>query len=130
MAKNVKPERLVFYTISGEEIEYTPISPILLEESEKGLEAEYKARGEPLTPPTYTVELAGGGTQEFAHDETTLTTDEQKADWAAYKAATTKLAAEQAQLRIDVVLSALKIKLPEDAVWEKRLKCQKMTKKN
>ena len=120
--KSVKPERLVFYTTAGLEVEFDPISPITLEESEKGLEAEYRARGEPLEPPTYETILAGGGTQTFIHDVTTLESEEDKAAWAAYKAATGKLAAEQAQLRMDVVLSALKVRLPEDDAWVRKLK--------
>lgn len=36
------------------------------------------------TKPTYTVELAGGGTQTFDHDETTLVSDEDKATWQEY----------------------------------------------
>jgi len=120
--KSVKPERLVFYTTAGLEVEFDPISPITLEESEKGLEAEYRARGEPLEPPTYETILAGGGTQTFTHDATTLESEEDKAAWQAYKDATGKLAAEQAQLRLEMVLSALKVKLPEDTAWERKLK--------
>lgn len=122
MKQNVKPDRLFFYTAAGVEVEYEPISPIVLQESEAGLEAEYRGAGEPLDPPTYTTQLAGGGEQTFPHDETTLVTDEDKAAWAAYKTANAKLAAEQAQLRVDLVLSALKISLPPDGAWEKNYK--------
>jgi hypothetical protein len=120
--KQVKPEKLVFYTSAGREIEFEPISPILMEEAEQGLVAEYRQRGEPLDKPTYTVETAGGGSQTFEHDETTLTTDEMKATWEAHKDANARLAAEQGDLRIDMVLSALKVDLPADDDWERRLR--------
>lgn len=118
--KQIKPDKLVFYTAAGLEVEFEPISPILLEESEQGLIAEYRQRGEPLDKPTYTVETVGGGSQIFEHDETTLTTDELKAAWALYKDANDRLQAEQAQLRLEIVMSAIKVELPEDGEWEKR----------
>jgi len=40
---------------------------------------------EGIKPPTYTVQIADGeDKEELEHDETTIQTDEEKADWAAY----------------------------------------------
>lgn len=120
--KQQKPEKLSFFTAAGLEIEFEPISPMVLEESESGLLSEYKKRGEPVTPPTYTVETAGGGTQTFEHDEKSLRNDEDKKQWDAYIDATRRLLAEQSQLRLEIVLSALKVQLPEDKEWERKYK--------
>jgi hypothetical protein len=120
--KQIKPDRLVFYTSAGLEVEFEPVSPIVLEESEAGLLSEYKERGEPIDIPTYTVETAGGGSQVFEHDEKSLQTDEDKAKWKAYVDANQRLLAEQSQLRLEIVLSSLKIQLPEDNTWERKFK--------
>ena len=120
-------KKLIYRTLTGREIEYEPVSPIVLELSEQGAKKEFIERGEPLDPPTYTVELAGGGTQTFPHDLTTLTTDEDKATWAKYLDAKERLETEQARLRKLIILECLKdIILPEDNTWEVKQKARKV----
>jgi len=120
-------KKLVYRTLTGREIEYEPVSPIVLEMAEAGVKREFVARGEPIDPPTYTVSLAGGGTQSFPHDPTTLTTDEDKATWAKYQDAKQRLEDEQGKIRTNIVLDCLVgIALPDDDSWEKRQKARKV----
>jgi hypothetical protein len=120
--EKIKPERLSFYTDSGLEVEFEPVSPLVLEEIEAAIEAEHRAAGWPIDPPTYEAELAGGGTQTFDHDETTLRNDEEREAWRLHKEALTAMAAEQSRRRAEMILFALKVELPEDDTWVRRLK--------
>jgi hypothetical protein len=56
----------------GRKVLIRPVSHILLSEIAQNVIREFKERGEPIEPPTYTVTLAGGATQEYTHTEDTL----------------------------------------------------------
>lgn len=117
--------------MAGLEIPFEPASAVEIEMSESSLREEYKARNEPIDIPTYTVEIAGSTpekplTQLFQHDETTLTTDEYKAQWAAHKIAIQRLETELAKIRTEIVLDCLQIELPENTNWMSRQKRHKI----
>ena len=134
----------VYVTVAGVEVPIGPVNLFDLNLAAAGLEKEYRERGEPLDPPTYAAELAGGGTQTFEHDEDTLEVtpgmvlsealgDPEKAKeiaahrtavnreaWADYMSANARLIAEQSALRMEIMLDGVKAELPEDGAWEVR----------
>ena len=70
----------------------TPVSQVLIQKTTEAVRRELKAAGLPLEPPSYTVATVAGTVETFVHDETTLSSDEDKAAWASYQAATAQLA--------------------------------------
>jgi hypothetical protein len=56
------------------------------------------------TRPSYKVTTADGGEQEFPHDETTLTTDEDRAAWEEYKSGLEKAEAELTEKILNEIL--------------------------
>src|SRR3990167_3950686 len=136
----------VHTTVAGVEVLIGPVNLFDLNLAAARLEKEFRERGEPLDPPTYTAELAGGGTQTFEHDEDTLEVtpemvlsealdDPEKAKeiaahrtavnreaWADYMSANARLIAEQSALRMEIMLDGVKAELPEDGAWEARRK--------
>ena len=137
----------VYVTVAGVEVPIGPVNLFDLNLAAAGLEKEYRERGEPLDPPTYAAELAGGGTQTFEHDEDTLEvtpemvlgdnpdfTQEAAAEiataktavnreaWEAYIKANARLIAEQNALRMEMLLDGVLAELPADGAWEARRK--------
>lgn len=111
-SNNGGEERRTYTTSRGYEVEFLSIPNLMVK-----LTAQF-----PDPPaPTYTVELAGGGTETHVHDETTLETEEDRAAWTAYKTAVAKHTADvfQAQMRL-CLLRGIKV-LNEDphavAAW-------------
>jgi len=81
-----------FQTTDGRLISVRPVDMKFgLQLAINGVRAEYEARKEPLTPPTYTVTTASGAVETYPHDATTLQTDEDKAAWAQHQAAMHRL---------------------------------------
>jgi hypothetical protein len=114
----VESSELVFITSSGKRLHYEPISPVALEYAEQGITKKYRERGEPLDPPTYTVETAGGGSQTFDHDAESIKDDlEAEAAWASYLDAQQRLSTEIGTVRNRIILSAVQVELPEDKTW-------------
>jgi hypothetical protein len=112
-----------YTTINGVDIEIRAVSIMEMNLAEAGLRAEYLARGEPLDPPTYRVDLAGGGYQEFPHDETTLRTDEEKAAWEKHQEALARYTAETNRLRGEIMLEdGIAFELPKDTRWIEKQK--------
>ena len=71
----------IYTTAAGVDIPLKPISTRTLDNL-----ALAWHEVETITPPTYTVSIAGGEeSEELDHDETTLDTDEDKAAWADYQ---------------------------------------------
>ena len=136
----------VYVTVAGVEVPIGPVNLFDLNLAAEGLRREFYERGEPLDPPTYTAELAGGGMQTFEHDEDTLEVtpemvlsealdDPEKAmeiaayrtavnreAWATYLDANARLIAEQGALRMEIMLDGVKAELPADNTWEIRRK--------
>ena len=117
-----KLERNTFTTSAGVVVYYIPPSATIIEMSDTAIMKQYKDAGRPVEIPTYTVELAGGGSQTFEHNETTLVTDEHKAEWAAHKEAITDLNAELGKRRLEIVLDAIQVELPKDESWKRKQK--------
>ncbi len=113
--------KLTFTTVGGQVLEYEPVSPLALEMSERGTRKKYIDAGEPIEKPTYTVETAGGGDQTFEHDEKSILDYPGAAEaWKAYLDANQRLNAEIAEIRTQLILSAVMVELPVDDKWLRR----------
>lgn len=102
---------------SGKEYEVEAVSDTLVNLAKEAVRNEFLAKGEPIDPPTYKVTTAGGGVSEEPHDETTLSTDEERAAWTAYIEANKRLEIAVNQRTMKVWLMGLKVELPEDKKW-------------
>lgn len=83
----------VFTTTDGMQIKLRPIASQLFVMIRRALEREFRERGEPIDPPTYSVTTASGAVETHTHDEKSLTTDAERAAWAEYQAATRRIEA-------------------------------------
>lgn len=115
-------KRHIYTTVNGLEVEYQAISLDALYLAWNGIEKEYRARGEPIDPPTYEITFAGGSKGKEPHDETTLQTDEDRANWALYVDATNRMVAEKENIRAEFIYEdALgAIKIPDDDKWKEK----------
>lgn len=106
--------RDLYTTANGEEIELLAISPFEIQAVSDAVRKKH-----PLPEvPTYTVETVGGGMEVREHDETTITTDEEKVTWAQYTKE--KEAAELAfNLAINdfMLLAGIACEMPSDEKW-------------
>lgn len=111
-----------FKTVEGIEVEYGPISLAELEMAEKAIEREYRERGEPIDPPTYEVEVAGGGKVKHFHDENSDKDDAAQAEWLLHKDALNRMQGDQTAVRSQMIFEGIKVQLPEDDAWMRRQK--------
>ena len=115
----------VFISLSGKEIPIKPLSPTKLMKAELGVENAFKKRDEPIDPPTYTVEVAGGGIEEHVLDETSIEsgvaeeTEVRQDAWDAHVKALTAMKAEQFRITRKIVLDSIDLPLPKDDSWVK-----------
>jgi hypothetical protein len=83
-----------------------PVSTEKIRLAQIAVEKKYRDRGEPLSPPTYTVELPNGGEETHVHDEVSIEQvgdpEVNKEAWNAYKRALSRLTYEKfdVQLRL------------------------------
>ena len=111
----------MFTNLMGRQWKIRPVSQTLITLALARIDAAYRARHEPLDPPTYKLVAAGGAVQTFAHDETTLESEEAKAAWAKYKDATARLEAEKAAKRNRLwFMGGFDFALPEDGWAEEQ----------
>ena len=82
-------------TVDGLEVALRPVSQTQIQRINATVEAQWRKRGEPVDPPTYTITTATGETETHAHDADSLTTDEERAAWEAYQTARAEMEAEQ-----------------------------------
>lgn len=119
--------RNVYTTANGYDV---PISPISLEElrkAEVGVAKHFKDEGEPLDPPTYDVEVAGGDTQTFPMDEESVLvegdeeeTAKRQALWDAHQDALQRMKSEQNRVSQVIFMEGIQVELPSDTSWEDR----------
>ena len=117
-----KQERNTFITSAGLVVRFIPPSATVIELSDNAILKQFTDAGRPVEIPTYTVELAGGGSQTFEHNATTLQTDEHRAEWEAHQQALSDLNANLAERRIEIVLDAVQAELPQDDDWKRKQK--------
>lgn len=104
----------------GTVVEVTAVSDTLIGMAQEAVRRRFVEAGEPITPPTYTVEHPGGATSQEPHDETTLETDADRAAWAAHKDALARLATAQSEAQMKVWFSGLVFEMPADDTWIER----------
>lgn len=101
-----------YTTANGIEIEVLAVSPWLMD----GVTSTVQMPD----PPTYEVSVLGEK-QQIPHDETTLTTDEDKIAWAKYIVASDKAKAAIRDLRVRaMLLYGVQVDLPKDGKWKKK----------
>ena len=85
-------------TTEGLEVRLRPLSRVIFEQIDLAVEREYRERGEPLDPPTYTAQTAGGGQETHPHDAESVraeeTSEAERQAWDAYLLARARLEAE------------------------------------
>jgi hypothetical protein len=92
--RNMAERRDVIVATDGREVHLLPVAQVLIQKTKEAARRELVNAGLPLEPPTYTVDTVAGTTETHVHDDTTLSTDEDKAAWAAYQAALVRLGRE------------------------------------
>lgn len=108
----------IFTAEDGTEIELLAIRPFEMAMISDALRKKY-----PIPAvPTYEVETIGGGKELREHDETTVTTDEEKAAWKRYVATKAEAEGKINQEMNDYILAAgthTRITVDPDAPWTK-----------
>ena len=131
-------EQKFFVTSKGRKVFVQPVSVTKMDLITTAVRAELRAAGRPVDPPIYTVELAGGGTEDFPHDETTLLvrpvdtgiedpaeaeaeaerrTAENRSVWAEHQKAQAEAQALQRDRMTRLLISGIDIEVPDDG-WE------------
>lgn len=121
-----------YTSTTGFTFEFRPISQERLSAALRKVETEFRDAGEPIDPPTYTVEIGSGGTEQIFHDETTIEEGEtpeiiaeQKATWAKHVDARKrfKMARDRRALRLTLLRGVKLVRpaeIPDDG-WDTRL---------
>jgi hypothetical protein len=141
MTRPDKPERRVMFTTNGMEVPLLAVSETYIAAARAHAAADFRARGEPIDPPTYEVRLAGGTVEKYPHDEKTLKVlpDRQAADpvaaaieadrltavneagWLAHVAAVKRLEQAQSAASTRAMLElGMDLDLPTDERWMAR----------
>jgi hypothetical protein len=117
-------DKRTFTTRDGRILRLRPISPLLVGSARGKVEKEWRERGEPLDPPTYSVQTVGGP-EAYDYDATSIETapDEDKARWALHLNAVERMerAWRIAWLEIVLVFGVEADEDYEKGDWEKRL---------
>lgn len=85
-----------YTTTDGLELRLRPVPQLLIERVRQAVKGEFKARGESMEPPSYTITLATGDTETHEHDEESIKTGtpEERQAWDACKAARARMEKE------------------------------------
>jgi hypothetical protein len=127
--KSGKTDNNVFVNSNGMKVPCISISMLEMEAMQQNVITDYKQRGEPIEPPTYEVEVAGGGTQphpltinnlevEDNPDETTR----RKVAWALHQDALDRMNEEMNSIRTGMILEGIDIQEINDDKWFARMK--------
>ena len=121
MSKQVVVEKPFFYTEDGRKVYFNSISLMDISEAEKGIEQEYRERGEPIDPPTYTVEAVGGAkiTKELTKNNLLVDGDEVETErrmkaWAEHEVATNAMKEEIGTVTTEIILEAIEIDVTDE----------------
>jgi hypothetical protein len=126
--------RLAFTTLDGKSIPFVPFSWDEWTLSKEGLKEEYRERGEIIDCPQYKVTYAGGTSEMFDHNPTTIEQAppetppedieriiaEQKETWQKYQAISATFEAQVNEELAEKIISECLagITLPTDNSWE------------
>lgn len=113
--------RKPYTTTTGISLMLQAIPSMLLDSIAPNMREEWTEKGIALPVcPQYEAKLAGGGVEYHDHDETTLTNDEERAAWAAYKAAESKWATQLNERTMNAILAKgviLSADMTDNAPW-------------
>jgi hypothetical protein len=126
-----KPEKAdnVFVNSSGIKVPLLPISMLEMEAIDQNIRKMYKDRGEPIDPPTYEVEVAGGA--KVSHPITAdnlevegneAETVRRKMQWLIHQDALDRMTKEINRVRTGLILEGVNVQIPEDGKWLARCK--------
>ena len=112
-------KRHIYTTVNGREVEYRAISLDALRMSWRGLEKQYRERGEPVDPPTYVFKTASGAEISEPHDAQTDKTPEEQTAWDAHVNALNRLQYEKNVMMMTYIFEdgLAAVQLPEDDGW-------------
>jgi len=112
-----------YETERGYTIKVRPFSGLLLTQIERAVRREFEERGEPLAPPVYTFETAGGDTETVPYDEKSIKNapDEDVLAWSEYQNANERLVLETFNRQFDLeILECLEPPSDLGDAWERR----------
>lgn len=114
----------IFTTTAGVEIPITPIAIIDLQLAQDAIKREFEARGEPIEPPTYEVDVLGGEKEIHPYNTQTImdAPPEDKEKWDKYLEAIGRMENEIQQRTAIVFMDGILVDLPEDEGWAERRK--------
>lgn len=108
-----------FQTIEGTTIKVKPVSDTLVSLAKASIEREFRQRGEPVDPPTYTVKTASGAEMVEYHDATSVQTPDEIAAWNKHVDAVKRLREAQRKHSLKVrLLRGVEFVMPQDNTWE------------
>jgi hypothetical protein len=109
-----KDERITYMTAGGKEITLSLVPPLQAQMvRDAAQKAAIKELGDPVKP-TYKTEAD----EIFTHDETTLTTDEEKAAWTEYKRVEAAVDAQVSEKMLRFFLyHGVNVDPDEDTTW-------------
>jgi len=114
----------IYKTLDGKDVPIKAISPTKIMRSEIGITKMFRAKGEPIDPPTYEVETVGGGKETHILDETAVMipgdeekTAERQALWDAHTDACQRMKQQQYDTTRKIVLDSIDLPLPADESW-------------
>lgn len=112
----------LFTTSLGVVVHVRAMPPLLPEIAQATIEQEWAEAGKALPKvPTYTTRNVAGDEETHEHDEASLTTDEEKAEWARYKATLKAFDGDVSALTFDEVVRNY-IRFAVDPSWKVRFK--------
>lgn len=106
-----------FINSRGIKVEFLPVNQNSIDDLIEAIRQKYAS--EPLDPPTYEIEVFGGGKKIEPHNATTPKTEEEQAAWEAHQVALRRFTSEwtEAVLKL-LILDGIKNDAPEE--WIKR----------
>jgi hypothetical protein len=127
--KSGKTDNHVFINSNGMKVPILPISMLEMEAVEQNIKKQYLERGEPIDPPTYEVETAGGGKEKHNLTPDNLIVEDNEEEslrrrmaWILHQDAVERMVGETNKVRTAMLLEGIDVQVPEDGKWIARCK--------
>lgn len=122
-------ERPFFLREDGTKVFIKSISMLELQKVEEGVMREFRERGEPIDPPTYEVETAGGGKLKLPMDASNLEVEGDPAEsqrrqdlWRAHRLANERMRTEIGEISTEIIMEGIVCDMPSDEWIAKKRK--------
>ena len=103
-------------TVSGKQFNLRPVSDTLVTKAVLAVKSEFRARGEPIDPPTYTTSIG----EIMPHDETSIIGDEQAEQaWKQHITALEQLQTAQEERKLKALMQGVIFEIADDG-WQLR----------